>query len=166
MKTFKKGLLILLMSLTVVACKKDDDGGDDPQAGEGTLTAKVDGANYTATLGVTALLSGSGDNQAFAISGGTADSENLQIIITGFDGAGTYDISLLNIGTYSYLPDPSNPDPSTVVIYTASSGELNLSSFDGNTAQGTFNFSAANLNNPSDTVEVTNGEFNIEVTNQ
>ena len=130
------------------------------------MTAKVNGANYTATLGITARISGSGASQAFAVSGGTEDSENLQIIINGFDGEGTYDISLLNIGTYSYLPDPSNPDPSTVVIYTASSGELNVSSYDGNTAKGTFNFSAANLNNPSDTVEVTNGEFNIEVTNQ
>lgn len=166
MKTMKNAMLILLMSLAVLSCKKDDDGGDDPQVGDGTMTAKIDGANYTATLGITARVTGSGANQAFAVSGGTSDSENLQVIINGFDGEGTYEISLLNIGTYSYLPDPSNPDPSTVVIYTASSGELKVSSYDGNTAQGTFKFSAANLNNPSDTVEVTNGEFNIEVTNQ
>lgn len=167
MKTMKNVMLVLLMSLAVIACNKsDDDGGDDPQAGDGTLTAKIDGVNYTATLGITARVSGSGASQAFAVSGGTNDSENLQVIINGFDGEGTYEISLLNIGTYSYLPDPSNPDPSTVVIYTASSGELKVSSYDGTTAQGTFKFSAANLSNPSDTVEVTNGEFNIDVTNQ
>ncbi len=170
MKTLKNVMLVLLMSLAIVSCKKDDDGGDDPQGGDGTLTANVGGASYTATFGITAQISGSGSAQVLAISGGTADSENLQMIIQGFDGEGTYDLSFVNIGTYTILTDIN--DPMSVVIYStvgnaqSVNGEVNVSSFDGNTAKGTFEFTAINLDDASDVKEVTNGSFNITVTNQ
>ncbi|HIB49556.1 MAG TPA: hypothetical protein EYN07_00640 [Flavobacteriaceae bacterium] len=170
MKRIKQFCLILLVGLAVTACKKDDDGGEDPAAGTGTLTASIDGAGLTADIAVQAQITMSAQGDVLAISGGTSQSENLQMIIQNFDGAGTYELNFLNIGTYSYLPDPSNPDPSTVVIYTTvngtqSEGELRVSSFDGNTIVGTFNFTGYNANDMSDTVAVTAGEFNLEVTN-
>ena len=170
MKLFKQSMLILLVSLAVVSCKKDDDGGEDPAAGTGTLTAKIDGATLTADIAVQAQITNSAQGDVLAISGGTSQSENLQMIIQNFDGVGTYDLSFINIGTYSFLPDPSNPDPSTVVIYlsmngTDATGELRVSSFDGNTIEGTFNFTGYKSDDPTDTVEVTEGQFNLEVTN-
>ncbi|RDK89234.1 DUF6252 family protein [Marinirhabdus gelatinilytica] len=171
MKTLKKLTFLLFVSLAVMACNKsDDDGGDDPQGGVGSFTAQVDGSSFTGITGtVVAQLSNNGT--ALAVSGGTNDSENLQIILTAFDGVGTYQLGLTNIGSYAFLPDPSNPDPSTVVTYTtvngtSSNGEINISSFDGDTVAGTFSFTAFNPQNTSESVEVTNGEFNIEVTNQ
>jgi hypothetical protein len=67
------------------------------------------------------------------------------------------------------MPDPSNPDPNSVVIFTTgngqpSNGQLKVSSLEGNIAKGTFSFTAYNLNNPSQSVSVTEGEFNIEMT--
>ncbi len=170
MKTLKNVMLVLIMSLAIVSCKKDDDGGDDPQGGDGTLTANVGGSSYTATFGITAQIAGSGSAQALTISGGTADSENLQITIQGFDGEGTYDLSFVNIGAYTILTDINNP--MSAVIYSTIgdaqtvNGEVNVSSFDGNTAKGTFEFTAINLDDATDVKEVTNGAFNITVTNQ
>jgi len=92
------------------------------------------------------------------------------MIIIDFDGEGSYNLNFTNIGTYSFLPDPSNPDPNTVVVYTtvgdaqSNNGTLNVSSYDGNTVTGTFSFTAFNLDDNTDTAEVTNGEFNIEIT--
>ena len=172
MKYVKQLSLIILMSLAVVACKKDDDGGEDPQngGGTGTLTAQIDGTGLSADIAVQAQITMSPQGDVMAISGGTSQSENLQMIIQNFDGAGTYDLNFLNIGTYSFLPDPSNPDPSTVVIYTtvngtSSAGELRVSSFDGNTIKGTFNFTGYKSDDPNSTVAVTNGEFDLSVTN-
>ncbi|MDX1461929.1 MAG: DUF6252 family protein [Marinirhabdus sp.] len=170
MKLFKNITLLLFMSLAVVGCNKsDDDGGDDPQVTTGTFTASVDGNSFTGIQGTVVAQSSSGN---MAISGGTSASENLQMIIIGFDGVGTYPLNFTNIGTYSYLPDPNNPDPTTVVVYTTvgdamgNNGEVNVSSFDGNIIKGTFSFEAFNLDNMSDTVSVTNGQFEIEVTQQ
>lgn len=173
MKTINKKIFFLLfiaLSVTISSCNKDDDGGSDPQGGTGDFTAKVDGKSFTGMEGTVAgQITNSGPTSVFGVSAGTSDSENLQMIVTNFDGEGTYDLSILNIGTYSYLPDPSNPDPSTVVIYSTANGqsvngEIKVSSYEGNIAKGTFSFTAYNMNNPSDSVTVTDGQFNVEVT--
>jgi len=162
MKTLRFLSLILMVSLAVVSCKKDDDGGEDPTGGEGTLTAKVDGQTVNTTLGITAVE----NSGTLAISGGTMESENLQIIITSFNGVGTYPLNFTNIGTYSYLPDPSNPDPNTVVVYATvnglqNTGEINITSYSNSNVKGTFSFTGYNYQDTSDTVSVTEGQFNI-----
>lgn len=171
MKTLKSLVLILALSLAFVSCKKDDNGGDEGTAAVGTFTAKVDGQNFEGLTGtVVAQVSASGSTEVIAVSGGTSNSENLQMIVQNFTGEGTYELSFLNIGTYSFLPDPSNPDPNTVVVYSTVgdgqtiNGEINISSYDGETVQGTFSFSGVNINDPNDTKSVTQGAFNIEVT--
>lgn len=173
MKTFTKSILVTFLSFTFLmatSCKKDDDGGGTA-AGSGEFTAKVNGNNYESFPEATAAqLSGSGDFQTMAVSGGTMDSENIQFIIVGFDGVGTYSLNVTNIGTYSYLPDPNNPDPNTVVIYTTvgngqgNNGEVNISTFDDSTVTGTFSFTGYNMNDTTDTVSVTNGAFNVAYT--
>ena len=170
MKTLKILSLFLLASMVLVSCKKDDDGGDEPQAAAGTMTAKVDGANFQSLEG-TAMAQETNNSgvRVLAVSAGTVDSENLQVIIQNFEGEATYDINFLNVGTYSYLPDPSNPDPSTVVIYssvngTNSAGEISISSYSESNVKGTLSFTGYNLNDASDTVSVTEGSFDLELT--
>ncbi|CAM3279690.1 DUF6252 family protein [Aequorivita lipolytica] len=172
MKIFNKTILVLMavIAVSLTSCSKDDDGGDDPSGGTGTFSAKVDGANFTSLDGTVAgQLTDAGPTKVLAISAGTSRSQNLQMIVTTFDGVGTYDLNFTNIGTYSYLPDPSNPDPSSVVIFTTgngqpSNGQLKVSSFEGNVAKGTFSFTAYNLNDLSQSISVTEGAFNIELT--
>lgn len=172
MKTFNKTILVLMAvaAISFTSCSKDDDGGSDPDGGTGTFSAKVNGDSFTSLEGTVAgQITQSGPTKVFAISAGTKQSQNLQMIVTTFDGVGTYDLNFVNIGTYSYLPNPSNPDPSTVVIFTtgngqSSNGQLKVSSFDGDIAKGTFSFTAYNLDNLSQSVSVTEGEFNIKMT--
>jgi len=170
MKTLKILSLFLLSSIALVSCKKDDDGGGDPQAAAGTMTAKVDGANFQSLEGTAmAQETNASGVRVLAVSAGTVDSENLQVIIQNFEGEGTYDINFLNVGTYSYLPDPSNPDPNTVVIYssvngTNSVGEISISSYSESNVKGTLSFTGYNLNDASDTVSVTEGSFDLELT--
>lgn len=157
-------------ALSFTSCSKNDDGGSDPDGGTGTFSAKVNGDFFASMEGTVAgQITQSGPTKVFAISAGTTQSQNLQMIVTTFDGVGTYDLNFVNIGTYSYLPDPSNPDPNTVVIFTtgngqSSNGQLKVSSFDGDVAKGTFSFTAYNLDNLSESVSVTDGEFNIKMT--
>ncbi|AFL81298.1 hypothetical protein Aeqsu_1819 [Aequorivita sublithincola DSM 14238] len=171
MKTFNKTILVLMavLAISLTSCSSDDDGGEDPSGGTGTFSAKVDETTFTSLEGTVAgQLTSSGPTKVLAISAGTSKSENLQMIVTTFDGVGTYDLNFTNIGTYSFLPDPSNPDPNTVVIYSTangqpSNGQLKVSSYEGNVVKGTFSFTAYNLNNTSQSVSVTEGEYNIEV---
>ena len=168
MKNFKNVLILLMIGLTMIACKKDDEGGDDPMGGTGSFTAKVDGANYTGLDGtVAAQIQQAGPNDLLAISGGSANAENIQFIIQNFSGEGTYQLDFISIGTYTILPDTGNP--SSVLIYTTSApggeaaGEANISSFDGDTVKGTFSFTGYKSDDQSQTVSVTEGAFNIEL---
>ena len=98
MKFFKTLSLVLFVSLAVISCKKDDEGGDGGDAGAGMMTAKVDGANFTSLDGTQAAEeSNSGGVRVLAVSAGTVDSENLQMIVQNFDGVGTYDLNFLSI---------------------------------------------------------------------
>lgn len=172
MKTFNKTILLLMavIAISMTSCSKDDDGGDDPAGGTGTFSAKVDGDTFTSLEGTVAgQLTNAGPTKVLAISAGTSQSENLQMVVTTFDGVGTYDLNFTNIGTYSYLPDPSNPDPNSVVIFStangqSSNGQLKVSSYEGNVVKGTFSFTGYNLDNLSQSVTVSDGQFNIEVT--
>lgn len=170
MKNLKNVFVLVLICLTVIACKKDDEAGDDPMGGTGSFTAKVDGTNYTGIDGaVAAQIQQAGPNELLAVSGGSANAENIQFIIQNFSGVGTYQLDFISIGTYTILPDVN--DPTSVLIYTTSApggepaGEANISSFDGDTVQGTFSFTGYKSDDQSQTVTVTVGEFNIELTN-
>ena len=170
MKNFRNVLVLIMIGLTVIACKKDDEGGDDPMGGAGSFTAKVDGSNYTGIDGaVAAQIQQAGPNELLAVSGGSANAENIQFIIQNFDGVGTYELNFISIGTYTILPDVNNP--SSVLIYTTvtpdggPAGEAKISSFDGDTVKGTFNFTGYKSDDQSETVSVSDGEFNIELTN-
>jgi hypothetical protein len=47
---------------------------------------------------------------------------------------------------------------------TTSGGEIKISSYSSDRVKGTFSFTGYNIQNTSDTVSVTNGSFDIEVT--
>lgn len=172
MKNFTRSMFAALVCVALVftGCKKDDDGGMGGAAAEGNLTATVNGNSFQSLEGTTAAQeTNSGGVRVIAVSAGTIDSENLQMIVQNFDGVGTYSLNLINIGTYSYLPDPSNPDPNTVVIYSTATGsgnvgEINISSYSATNVEGTFSFTGYNINDPSDTTTVTNGAFNMALT--
>ena len=121
MKTITRITSVLLFSLLVLtACSKDDDGGTSA-AGDGELTATVDGASFESfPEATTAVESNSGGIQILTISGGTMDSENIQISIIGFEGVGTYDLNSVSLGSYTYLEDTSNFN--SAMVFTTSTG--------------------------------------------
>lgn len=164
MKNVTLLFVCLFFGLTLFSCKSDDDGGESP-TGPGTFTAKVDGANFTGMQGGVIAQNTDG---ALVVNGSSSESATIQIMIPAFDGVGTYPLTFMNIGTYGYIPDPSNPDPATTVLYSTAagggSGEVNIATMDGSSVTGTFSFKAANLNNPSQKVNITDGEFNIMLT--
>ena len=168
MKTITRITSVLLFSLFVLsACSKDDDGGTSA-AGDGELTATVDGASFESfPEATTAVESNAGGVQTLTLSGGTMDSENIQIMIIGFEGVGTYDLNSVSLGSYTYLEDTSNFNSAMVFTTStgaASNGEIKIAEYTaGGTVTGTFNFTGYLTSNTSQTVAVTNGAFNVTI---
>lgn len=168
MKTFKLLSLFLFVSLAVLSCKKDDDGNDgDNTAAEGTITAKIDGTTFTSLeIATTANEVNAGGGTTITIQGNDASGKAIIMIINGYDGTGTYEISDAGIfNTASYIETNVN-DPQNTQSWNAPfansgiAGEINISSKTDTNIQGTFNFEGKNGNDMS-MRNITEGSFNM-----
>lgn len=169
MKTLKFLTVILFASILLVGCNKsDDDGGDNPSAGSGSFTAQVDGSDFSGSIAANATLVNSNGVSVLTMLASNASGNAINIIINPFDGEGTYQISDSSVfTTASYIEaDASNPSNSMTWVAPFESsgvvGEINISEQTETSVQGTFSFEAR-LQNGTDIVSVTNGEFNLDL---
>ena len=171
MKFFNNSILVLLLSTTVLftSCKKDDDGGGGGAAGAGTVTAKVDGNNFTSMeIASTASQSTGGSTTTITLQGSDASGKGLFIIINGFDGTGTYEFSDSNVFVTATYVEANVNNPQNSQTWSAPYqdsgvvGEVNVSEKTDTTIKGTFNFTAKNVNGDGSLVNITDGSFNLD----
>jgi hypothetical protein len=167
MKTLKKLSLIAFMALAIASCKKDDDGGGDGGAAQGTITAKVNGTNFTSNTALTvANQVNAGGNTTVTIQGSDNSGKGIVLIMNGFDGMGSYNIgggaNVFVTGSYveANANNPQNSQTWMAPFDDNVAGEINISEVTDTKIVGTFNFTAKNTNN-STMREVTDGSFNV-----
>lgn len=158
-------IAFLALAITFGSCSSDSDGGS-VNAGEGTITAKVDGTTVTSLdLATFAYQTSVG----LQITGTNSAAKNLAIQILGFEGVGKYDMGGDNtraVGTYTEvdLNDPQNLNNIWMAPYSenALDGVVDVTEVTDTHVKGTFSFKAQN---EAGTVKnVTNGSFNIKIT--
>lgn len=178
MKTIKKlsFILMALVALNYNSCSTDDDGGDGGAAAEGTITAKINGANFSSTPAATSATSVTvnGVTQVALVgselSGG--NSRNFAIQLISVEGEGTYQIGVMDdtgiipvVATYTEASGDAGGNVETTSWVApfddTVAGELNIAEFTDTKIRGTFNFTAKNQEDSSDEISVTEGSFNI-----
>jgi len=168
MKTLKKTIYLVLMCVAVsfTACNKDDDSSNDDDdnnggggSGSGLLTAMVDGANFESDSEFTQIQVLNGGS-VMAITGPKAQ-ETIQFNVNSYSGAGTYTVSPTTIASYAIVTDPNDPVGSVLTYIAISNGELIITEDTGSNMKGTFSFVGVNPLDQSDSVNVTNGSFDI-----
>lgn len=173
MRTLKNVmLLVMTMSLvTFTSCKSDDDGGNGGNAPSGTLTAKVDGANFQSLdISSSATVANNGNNLIIIAS--NSDGNAFAITIIGYSGPGTYPLggglNITNSASYTEIDvDLNNPQNSTTEIWQApfndtQVGEVNISEETDTKVIGTFNFTGKNVNGDQSEKIITDGSFNLD----
>ena len=152
--SFVCGLVLLLGS-----CNKDDNSS---ATGGGSMTAKVDGSSYTASLAVQASIS-STSPKVLSI-GGTGAGGQINITIGNYTGAATYTIGSgnpSNMAAYTITTSPFTSHTATAVL---GSGTVTVSSESGGKVQGTFSFTGVNNSvTPNTTKVITDGSFSINL---
>lgn len=152
-------LAMMAVSISLASCKKDDDDNPDPEnnnTSNGTMTAKVDGVDFEATLAVQASL----DEGVFVVAGNNGNSQQIQITLNGVSSAGTFQIggSATNPNMGLYVDGPSAEESYTTIVGVGS-GTVELTELTDSSAKGTFSFEARNT--PGDVVNVTEGSFEV-----
>ncbi len=162
-------LLIMMISVVTVftSCSSDDDGGSNGAAASGTITAKIDGTQFT-SLEITSFANSTTvGGQTILILQGNTSEQAINMQITGYEGTGTYEISDANVFiNASYIePDINNPANSQTwsAPYQDSgvAGEIKISEETDTNVVGTFSFTCKNSNDDT-TKTITEGSFNLE----
>ncbi|PNQ73848.1 hypothetical protein C1T31_05820 [Hanstruepera neustonica] len=170
MRTLKQIMLLVIVTsmVTLTSCKSDDDGGNPFNVGasSGTIEAKIDGNQFT-SLAITSFANmASGGGQTTLVIQGNTQSQAINIVINGYEGVGSYEISDNNVFiTASYI-EPNISNPSETQTWTAPYqdsgviGEISISEETDTKVKGTFSFDCKNSND--DTIKsVTEGSFDL-----
>ncbi|MDN5200896.1 hypothetical protein QQ008_05975 [Fulvivirgaceae bacterium BMA10] len=139
----------LFMSCTVIclSCGSDDDPAP-AQAGTGTITAKIDGTNFSADVQFVTLL----DN---TLNLGIITTNNAQLQVTPAT-EGTHQISPSSQG----VVDVVLLKLSNGTTISLSNGSITISKLTNNSASGTFQGTAVNIADFNDEYQITEGTFN------
>lgn len=154
-------LLVLVCSIAFVGCKKDDDDENPDDGGTelagGSMSAKVDGQAFEATLAVQATVSGN----VFSFAG-TANSASsvrqINIALADYNGTGTYTFS--EVGSTAVWSEGTSGDKIFTANVLLGSGKVNITEVTSNRIKGTFEFTAVN---GSQTRTITEGKFNVKI---
>lgn len=155
MKTAKLLLFVFIaVGLSLGSCKKKDDENADPSLSGGSLSARIDGADWNASLAVQAVNS----NGVLSVTGSDASSKQLQITVINPTGAGEYQLggnmTNQNSGRWTAGVNTNQTYTTTVGL---GSGTVNISELTDTNVKGTFSFTAANSD--EEQVSVTDGTF-------
>lgn len=161
MKTLKTLLLALVISSLSIACKKDKK--DQPtQIGANKMYAKVNGVPWQpiGCIGCNSAFSISyGDRINFGLTGRNNDQNiSIVLILRNVKTTGTYELSTKNLNfaeLYNYNLN------SFFATTTNNKGVVTITKLDlaNKIISGTFKFTAEDIENPENTVKVTDGWF-------
>ena len=166
MKTLKTLLLALLISSLNLACKKEKQ--DQPtQTGANNMYAKINGTPWKRKACWSCIGGGSGlsrnydDRISFYIVGQDHEANSkITLVIPNLIIGGKYELSNQNINYGCVYNNNIN-----IVYFTTnnSKGSVTITKLDLNNKiiSGTFEFIAEDENNPTNTVKVTDGWFDI-----
>ena len=154
MKNLKSFLLLVCVSVFVSCSDATDE--DLGLSGEGTFTAKVDGANFAslkATVGAS-VASGTA-----SIQGSNAGGEYIRITLTNYNGTGTYKTGDAVTNASSIQYGTIDPVAAWVSTFNLGNGTIEVTEETSTTITGTFSFTGINSSAGNSTKTVTEGKF-------
>lgn len=167
-------LAFLALALTFGSCSSDSDGGSTSAAGDGTISAKVDGKTVTTIkAGTVGVVNSNGDFKMLTLTGSSMSGQAISITVFDFNGNGTYNL-ITDDGpsvsfTYTALDfnDPQNTNNVWVAPggdMTGTTGTLTVTESSTERVKGTFSFKG--VNNLGTFKDVKSGSFNVSLNQQ
>ncbi len=172
-------LIILVLSFLVLSCSKSDNpaSDDNTQSGAGTMSCKIDGVAWSASIPGSPIPSAYAyfSNQALVIIGTQMKGTDLIVItfqLTNVQGAGEYDLGAgvqngIRMATVTYTNNSTSSQESygTDLNTQEPEGEINITKLDltNKIVSGTFYFKATSDAKPGVVKNVTEGKFDVKL---
>jgi hypothetical protein len=149
----------LLVVSTITGCKSDSTSSNNTGAGSNGLSATVSGSSWTPDVPAHAIFTSFTEQTAISASKTTGESMGI-MFNPGVSKAGTYKIGIADSASGVFVKQ--NPSRS----YSGWNGTVTVSSWTSSHITGTFNFVAKNVQNVSDSVVISGGAFDLDITKQ
>ena len=165
MKTIGKVIFAALIILIAFSCKKGDLLPKPTQTGANMMAAKVNGKvwQHRGCIGCMGLRVNYDDRILFGITGDNPDQKiGITLIISSLKSIGTYDLKLE--GSNNNFGELYNSKENIIYLTSNSNtGKVTITKIDltKKIISGTFEFTAEDENNPSNTIRVTDGRFDV-----
>ena len=157
MKQLTRLFTTLMLSAVLFSCKKDDNN-NNAALGNGTMTAKVDGASFNASLAVQAT-----KTSGILSFAGTGSDGQINVAIPSYTGPATYTIGAPSAVTATYALT-SSPFTAYTASLVLGSGSIVITSETGGYVEGTFSFTASNASGGATVSKtITDGAFRIKL---
>lgn len=155
-----RSILAVAAAFTVLACGSDSSGSTEPPqtALNGSMSAKVNGDDWNATLAVQAAYA----NGILALSG--VDGDNVTIAMaTGATQPGSYAIGATS-GTNASYTMTGGQALAWQAVSTLGSGSIEIETLTATSASGTFHFElpAVTSSGATGTKSITSGKFDVK----
>jgi len=139
------------------SCSKSEDNPTGGSSTKGSLSATIDGVNWTADLTVQATYT----NKVLGFAGSGKDSKQINVTMANIDKAGVYAIGSIMSGQVgnAILTLAPNPDEVYSTFPGLSTGTLTVEKLTSTEAEGTFSFTGQNTKGVQKTI--TNGKFKV-----
>lgn len=145
---------LFLTGILLSSCTKNDDDGGTPSTGNGSVSLKVDGQSWSATLATVAV---KGDQGLVSLTGSDSDAHQVSFTLLNAQATGTYTIGgLTNQNQARWTAGLSTTD-TYLASMVLGSGEVVITEYSDAGFKGTFQFEAYNTSQQK--VSVTNGAF-------
>ncbi len=161
MKTLLKTIAILFISLLTFSCGNDDDNSTNqiPSTSTDFIRCKIDGVAFEATGA--SIIADQNDIAFNMNSDVRSGGIGMDFSFFGQAAVGTYTVNPSNLMTVGRLQYRS-PDIYSTGVCAGSNGTLIITSKNGNTIEGTFNFSGKKIALCGEPAKViTEGTFRI-----
>ncbi len=178
--------ILLFLSIFVLSCSKSDnpasdddqDGtGGNSQSGAGTMSCKIDGVSWSASIPGSPIAPAAGQyiNQTLVIVGTQYKGSDVIVItlqLTNIQGAGEYDLGVgvqngIRIGTVTFTNSSTSLNESygTNTNTPEPEGKINITKLDltNKIASGTFYFKATSDAKPGVVKNITEGKFDVKL---
>jgi len=159
--------IAFLVVFSLSNCSSDDDEATG-SVGEGTMTAKIDGASFSNSNSAgqaTIANLPTGDN--LVIQASNSDGKSINIVVWNYTGTGTYEINSsglnLNTGIYTEtdIANPANTQIWQAPYQNSSIGTIKITEETTTAVKGEFSFKAKNATDSS-VKDITEGFFNLQ----
>lgn len=146
-------MLLIAGVVFLGSCKKDNTDPDTPAGSNGSITLKVDGSAWNASLSVQAV----NTNGVINVTGSDSNAKQAGVTLYGISATGTYQVGPPNTGNMLRWTEGLGQEQTFQANGVIGSGTVTVTELSASKIKGTFSFTGFNTAQTSK--QITEGSF-------